>query len=88
MHEKIDEEEIEKIIESIVERGVEETLESVDIEGIHLLLEVGVFFREGEMYDIAERVFDWIIQLTPDSADAWYNKGVTLGESGKYEEEG
>jgi Flp pilus assembly protein TadD len=41
---------------------------------------------ENGIYDLAERIFGRIVQLAPDSAEAWSNKGVALGNLGRYEE--
>lgn len=38
-------------------------------------------------YDRALELYDWAVILKPDYHEAWFNKGVTLGKLGKYEDE-
>lgn len=35
-------------------------------------------------YIIAEKIFDRLVKINPNYAQAWCNKGVALGKRGKY----
>jgi tetratricopeptide (TPR) repeat protein len=85
MSEKVDKR-VEKIIDLIQEGEIEKALESATIDDTNFLLLFGALFWEEGMYDKAALVFGRIIQLVPDNAEAWYNKGVALGNLGQHEE--
>jgi tetratricopeptide (TPR) repeat protein len=42
------------------------------------------FFSQGE-YQEALSCYDEILEMDPDYVKAWYDKGVVLGELGKYQ---
>ncbi|MCP6762221.1 MAG: tetratricopeptide repeat protein [Fischerella sp. CENA71] len=42
------------------------------------------YFRFGKPQ--CDRIYDKAVEIKPDLHDAWYNRGVTLGSSERYEE--
>ncbi len=87
MFEKIDEKKIKKMISLIVKGKVGEVLESANAGNIDDLVVIGILLLENRIYDMAEKIFSRVVQVAPDNVLAWYNKGVALGNLGKYEEE-
>ena len=43
-------------------------------------------FYQSNEYELALKACDKAIELKPDYADAWYNRGVILGKLGRYDE--
>ncbi|NAS89394.1 hypothetical protein C4E24_06630 [ANME-1 cluster archaeon AG-394-G21] len=43
-------------------------------------------FYQSNEYELALKAYDKVIELKPDYADAWHNRGFILGEFGRYEE--
>ncbi len=77
---------IKIIIKLITDGKLHEGLKSADINDAEDLLGIGELFLLKKVYDVAERIFDRVVQLNPNSAEAWSNKGVALGNLGKYDQ--
>ena len=77
---------IKSIIKLITDGKLHEVLESADINDVEDLLGIGALFGQKEVYDVAERIFDRVVQLNPNLAQAWYVKGLALANLGKYDE--
>jgi tetratricopeptide (TPR) repeat protein len=43
-------------------------------------------FYQSNEYELALKAYDKAIELKPDYAEAWYNRGFLLGELGRYDE--
>ena len=56
------------------------------IKNIKILLEISCIFGQNDYNDLLIIVCDRILQLNPNSAAAWSNKGVALNNLGRYEE--
>ena len=78
---------IKKIVKLISDGKLDKALELADVNDVEDLFKIGTLFCQRGISNIAEKIFDRIIQLNPNYADAWYNKGVALGNLGKYDEE-
>jgi len=85
-NDKKENEKFEKIIKLIKDGKLDEALMSVDANDVEILIKIGTLFGIDGVYDIAEKIFDRVIQLNPNLAKAWYNKGNTLVNLGKYAE--
>lgn len=78
---------IERITKLITEGKVDEALELAEVNDIEDLFGLGNLFGQREAYQVAEKIFNRVVQLTPNLVEAWCNKGVALGKLGKYDEE-
>ncbi|MEW6680716.1 MAG: tetratricopeptide repeat protein, partial [bacterium] len=78
---------LERIIKLITGGKLDEALELADANDAEDLIGIGVLFGQNEVHNIAERIFDRVIRLNPNLAEAWSNKGIALGNLGKYDEE-
>ena len=77
---------IERIIKLITDGKLDKALALANVNNVEDLLDTGVLFVQNEDYNVAERIFDRVVQLNPDYAEAWSNKGVALGNLGKFDE--
>lgn len=72
-----------KIKQLLSEGEIEEGLALVDKKGIQFLFDIAPsFWYKGER-KTAERIFTRIIELAPDNAAAWLNKGLALQTFGQ-----
>jgi len=78
---------IRRIIKLITDGKLDKALELADVNDVEDLLGIGAQFWQNEVHDVAEKIFDRVIQLDPNLAEAWSNKGLALGNLGKYDEE-
>jgi tetratricopeptide (TPR) repeat protein len=65
---------------------LDEVLNSAGGNDVEDLFEIGVFYRQIYMLEVADKIFTRILQINPNLAKVWHNKGVTLGILGKNEE--
>ena len=77
---------IKKIVKLISDGKLDKALELANVNDVEDLFKIGTLFGQRGNYNVAEKIFDRIIQLNPNDADAWYNKGVALGNLGKHNE--
>jgi tetratricopeptide (TPR) repeat protein len=77
---------LERIVKLIADEKSDEVLELADNNDVEELLGIGVLLQQNKVHDVAEKIFDRVIQLNPNLGEAWYNKGVSLGNLGKWDE--
>jgi tetratricopeptide (TPR) repeat protein len=92
--------EVEKFHTPITEKPPEELKKTLDelttklefIEKLGVSLKPMDYFNRGvdffykSQYELALKAFEKVIELKPDHADAWNNKGATLDKLGRHEE--
>jgi tetratricopeptide (TPR) repeat protein len=61
-------------------------MEAYKIQKLHDLVKEGDFCDSEGQYDKAIAAYDCALQIDPDAADAWFNKGLTLKKMGKHHE--
>ncbi len=83
---KKNEKRIEEICRLIASGKVDEALRLAFALDAKSLFGLGVFFLGKRAFGVAEKVFDFVNRLNPKDAEAWSNKGVALGNLGRYEE--
>ncbi|MBC7659044.1 MAG: tetratricopeptide repeat protein [Chitinophagaceae bacterium] len=55
-------------------------------ENVSYLNQLGVCYKESELYDDATKVYNTVIKLDPDNRSALYNKAIMLAAKGQAEE--
>jgi len=85
-NDKKENEKFEKIIELIKDGKLDEALMSVDVNDVEILIKIGTSFGTDGFYDIADKIFDRVIQLNPSLAEIWSNKGNMLDNLGRHAE--
>ena len=83
---KIKDKKIKRIIKLINNGKLDKALEKANVNDVEDLLVVGVLFGQNKVYDVAEKIFDFVVHINPNDARAWYNKGVALVNLGKHDE--
>jgi tetratricopeptide (TPR) repeat protein len=61
-------------------------MEPDKIKKVHDLVKKGDKCDSSCQYDQAIAAYDCALQIDPDDADAWFNKGLTLKKMGKHSE--
>jgi len=83
---KTKEKKTKRIIKLITDGKLDKALELADVDDVEDLLGIGVLFGQNEIHNVAEKIFTRVAQLNPNLDKAWYNKGIALGNLGKYDE--
>jgi len=78
---------IKRFIKLINEGKLDKVLEKTNVNDVGDLFDVGLLLGKNKVHDVAEKIFDRVVQINPNLEEAWYYKGVVLGNLGKYDEE-
>jgi tetratricopeptide (TPR) repeat protein len=58
-----------------------------DADIVNLYIEQGNLFAASQDYEASIAAYDKALQFKPDKHEAWYNRGIALGNLGRYKDE-